>query len=127
MVAGDYDLTLRYGPGPTGGFAGRDRAPRPPLMPSVRVRVLEDQTSPVTADLARVVGVIDGAVTLNQAAPGDGLVLCVEMNDRIADFVWCMPLAADRNFYPNELRTGTCWGFLLIFGVMLIFGVRLNY
>jgi hypothetical protein len=98
-----YDLQLRYGPAPAG--AGIAVPSQPLLVPAVPVNVSRNQTTVVTVDLSHDLGVIQGGVTLNGAAPGPGLSLCVSPRTPYygpvpgaEQFTWCMDLPATGQF-----------------------------
>lgn len=97
---GSYDVTVGYGP--SAGTTSEGSLRNYPLqLPSpVSVTVRANETTPVTVELGQVLGVIAGAVTLNQAPPGDGFVLCTYASlttDRWR-LLWCTPLAGDGGF-----------------------------
>ena len=109
VAAANYELQLAYGPNlmaatrsDVGGAAGSGGQVL--LGRRVPVEVIRNQTTVVTVDLSRDLGVIEGGVTLNGTAPGPGLALCVEARaststaERGEIFTWCMDLPATGQF-----------------------------
>jgi hypothetical protein len=111
LAPDDYEVSVGYGPKTTGGPGGSgayrdagvslhyplDLGPRP------RGTVRANETTMITVELARALGVVSGAVALNNAPPGDGFFLCTyagtgEVQRGTAELLWCTPLAADGVF-----------------------------
>jgi len=93
LAARSYDLRLLYGPQPR-------IEPAHPLelvRPRANVTVVADSTTTMVVDVSHEMAIVKGVVTINGAAPGDGLSVCVART-RVNPYRWCTDLPASGQF-----------------------------